>query len=113
MEEEFKIIDHCLMIRLPEEIDHKSCQEISRRADHLLLDAEVKHVVFDFSRTMFMDSSGVGVLAGRYRKVSCFGGKVFVMNANRRIKKILKLSGLMKYLEFVEREEEDEKRDQD
>ncbi len=112
MEEEYRIIDRYLMIRLPEEIDHRSCQEISRRADRMLLSSEVKDVVFDFSRTVFMDSSGVGVLAGRYRRVSCFGGRVYVANASRRIRKILKLSGLMKYLEFMEREENDEKRDQ-
>ena len=51
--EEYKIIDHYLMIRLPEEIDHNSCKKISRRADHMLLDNEVSHVVFDFSDTKF------------------------------------------------------------
>lgn len=34
MEEDYKIIDHYLMIRLPEEIDHHSCSVICRRADH-------------------------------------------------------------------------------
>ena len=41
-----------------------------------------------------MDSSGIGVLAGRYRKISCFGGKVYVIHANRRIRKILEMSGI-------------------
>ena len=73
MEEDYKIIDHYLMIRLPEEIDHHSCSVICRRADHMMLDNSVSHIVFDFSDTKFMDSSGIGVLAGRYRKISCFG----------------------------------------
>ena len=77
MEEDYKIIDHYLMIRLPEEIDHHSCSVICRRADHMMLDNSVSHIVFDFSDTKFMDSSGIGVLAGRYRKISCFGGKVY------------------------------------
>ena len=100
--EEYKVIDHYLMIRLPEEIDHNSCKNISRRADHMLLDNEVSHVVFDFSDTKFMDSSGVGVLAGRYRKISCFGGKVYVIHADNRILRILKMSGLEKIVEIVE-----------
>ena len=100
--EEYKIIDHYLMIRLPEEIDHNSCKNISRRADHMLLDNEVSHVVFDFSDTKFMDSSGVGVLAGRYRKISCFGGKVYVIHADNRILRILKMSGLEKIVEIME-----------
>ena len=59
MEEDYKIIDHYLMIRLPEEIDHHSCSVICRRADHMMLDNSVSHIVFDFSDTKFMDSSGI------------------------------------------------------
>lgn len=100
--EEYKVIDHYLMIRLPEEIDHNSCKNISRRADHMLLDSEVSHVVFDFSDTKFMDSSGIGVLVGRYRKISCFGGKVYVIHADSRILRILRMSGLEKIVEIME-----------
>ena len=50
MEEDYKIIDHYLMIRLPEEIDHHSCSVICRRADHMMLDNSVSHIVFDFFR---------------------------------------------------------------
>lgn len=107
--EDYKIIDHYLMIRLPEEIDHHHSTEISRKADHMILDNSVNHVVFDFSDTKFMDSSGIGVLAGRYRKISCFGGKVYVIHADSRIRKILKLSGLTNLVEIMEQEENDGK----
>ena len=102
MEEDYKIIDHYLMIRLPEEIDHHSCSVICRRADHMMLDNSVSHIVFDFSDTKFMDSSGIGVLAGRYRKISCFGGKVYVIHANRRIRKILEMSGIGDIVEMID-----------
>ena len=105
MEEDYKIIDHYLMIRLPEEIDHHSCSVICRRADHMMLDNSVSHIVFDFSDTKFMDSSGIGVLAGRYRKISCFGGKVYVIHANRRIRKILEMSGIGDIVEMIDQEE--------
>ncbi len=102
MDDTFQIIDHYLMIRLPEEIDHRSCREITRKADALMLDEQVSHVVFDFSNTKFMDSSGIGVLAGRYRKISCFGGKVYVMHADSRMKRILRMSGLTNLIEFMD-----------
>ena len=108
MEEDYKIIDHYLMIRLPEEIDHHSCNVICRRADHMMLDNSVSHIVFDFSDTKFMDSSGIGVLAGRYRKISCFGGKVYVIHANRRIRKILEMSGIGDIVEMIDQEEKHE-----
>ena len=53
MEEDYKIIDHYLMIRLPEEIDHHSCSAICRRADHMMLDNSVSHNVFDFTDTKY------------------------------------------------------------
>ena len=109
MEEDYKIIDHYLMIRLPEEIDRHSCSVICRRADHMMLDNSVSHIVFDFSDTKFMDSSGIGVLAGRYRKISCFGGKVYVIHANRRIRKILEMSGIGDIVEMIDQEEKIEK----
>ena len=109
MEEDYKIIDHYLMIRLPEEIDNHSCSVICRRADHMMLDNSVSHIVFDFSDTKFMDSSGIGVLAGRYRKISCFGGKVYVIHANRRIRKILEMSGIGDIVEMIDLEEKIEK----
>ena len=68
----------------------------------MMLDNSVSHIVFDFSDTKFMDRSGIGVLAGRYRKISCFGGKVYVIHANRRIRKILEMSGIGDIVEMID-----------
>lgn len=100
--EDFKVIDHCLMVRLPEEIDHHKSAYISENADKFILKDEVNHVVFDFEDTRFMDSSGIGIILGRYKKISCFGGKVFAIHADRQIKRILYVSGLSKIIEIME-----------
>lgn len=101
MEEEFKIIDNYLMIRLPDEIDHHRSVNISRKADKYIMSEKVGNVVFDFERTTFMDSSGIGVIVGRYKKISCFGGKVFAINTDNRIRRILLLSGLHNIVEIM------------
>ena len=59
MDNEFKIIDNYLMIRMPNEIDHHHSAKISKTADEYIMDEEVGNVVFDFERTTFMDSSGI------------------------------------------------------
>ena len=100
--EDFKVIDHCLMIRLPEEIDHHKSAYISDNADKFILKEEVNHVVFDFENTRFMDSSGIGIILGRYKKISCFGGKVFAIHADKQIQRILYVSGLNKIVEIME-----------
>ena len=95
MEEDYKIIDHYLMIRLPEEIDHHSCSAICRRADHMMLDNSVSHIVFDFSDTKFMDSSGIGVIIGRTKKLKYFNdSSVSVCNMSDRVDKLLKCAGI-------------------
>jgi stage II sporulation protein AA (anti-sigma F factor antagonist) len=102
MEEEFKVIDNYLMIRMPEEIDHHKSVDISAKADRYIISKKVGNVVFDFERTTFMDSSGIGIIMGRYRKIACFGGRVYAVNAGSRIRRILILSGLDNIVEIME-----------
>ncbi len=102
MQEDFQVIDNCLMIRMPEEIDHHRAGYISENADRHLMRKEVYNVVFDFENTRFMDSSGIGIIMGRYRKISCFGGHVYAIHADRQIRRILTVSGLGKIVEILE-----------
>lgn len=102
MDEEFKVIDNYLMIRLPNEIDHHKSVDISAKADRYIVSKKVGNVVFDFERTTFMDSSGIGIILGRYKKISCFGGRVYAVNVDSRIRRILLLSGLENIVEIME-----------
>ena len=100
--DEFKIIDNCLMVKLPEEIDHHKSAYICEKADWYIVQKNVSHIVFDFEDTKFMDSSGIGIIMGRYKKISCFGGKVFAIHPDQQIRRVLKLSGLTKVIEIME-----------
>ena len=99
--EDFRIIDNCLMVRLPEEVDHHRAAYICENADRLILQDNVAHVVFDFEDTRFMDSSGIGIIMGRYRKIACFGGKVYAIHVDRQIQRMFTLSGLNKIVEVL------------
>lgn len=99
--EEFQVIDNCLMVRLPEEVDHHRAAYICESADRFILRKDVQNVIFDFEDTRFMDSSGIGIIMGRYRKISCFGGRVYAIHADRQIQRILKISGLNKVVEIL------------
>ncbi len=102
MEEDFRIIDDYLMIRMPTEIDHHKSVNISSRADKYIISQNIKNVVFDFERTTFMDSSGIGIIVGRYKKISCFGGKVYAVHTGSRIRRILLLAGVENIVEITE-----------
>lgn len=96
------MIENYLMVRMPEEIDHHKSVYISKKADDYIMQSGVANVVFDFEDTKFMDSSGIGIIIGRYKKISYFGGKVFVINTDTRIKKSLMICGLHKIIEIME-----------
>lgn len=99
--DEYAIIDNYLCIKMPQEVDHHGAAGIRECADRLILDDKVKNIVFDFEKTTFMDSSGLGIIIGRYRKISCFGGKVYAINTSERINRILKASGMSAIIEIL------------
>ncbi len=100
--EDFKVIDNYLMVKMPEEIDHHRSVYISKKADDFILQKRVGNIVFDFEDTRFMDSSGIGIIMGRYKKIACFGGKVYIINTDSRIKRTLMISGLHKIVDIME-----------
>lgn len=101
MEEMYAVKDNCLFVMMPKEMDHHKADAIRMKIDEYLLDHKAQNVIFDFENTRFMDSSGIGLIVGRYKKVSCFGGKIVAMHVNARIQKILLMSGLKDMIEIV------------
>lgn len=98
---EFQVIENCLMVRMPEEVDHHHAAFICEKADRYLVREDVCNVVFDFEDTRFMDSSGIGIIMGRYKKIACFGGRVYAIHADRQIQRILCMSGLNEIVEVL------------
>lgn len=98
MKENMKLENGILRIRVPEELDHHSAAQISAQADALIKKREVREVVFDFSQTLFCDSSGIGMLMGRYKMMQALGGTVRAVEVQSRVERILLLSGVMKMI---------------
>lgn len=100
----YQVQENCLTIYLPREVDHHNAEEMKREADAVIDRNHIKYVIFDFERTDFMDSSGIGVIMGRYKTISLIGGEVWAVHANARIRKILTLSGATKIMQIYEEE---------
>ncbi|MBO5461627.1 MAG: anti-sigma factor antagonist [Ruminococcus sp.] len=101
----YLIEENCLTIFLPREVDHHQAEEIRKTADSMIEKHHIKYVIFDFSQTEFMDSSGIGAIMGRYRMIQLLGGEVWAVHTNARMKKILILSGVTKIMKIYEEEE--------
>lgn len=100
----YQVEENCLTIFLPGELDHHNAEEIRKGADKLIEENHIKCVIFDFQETNFMDSSGIGVIMGRYKLVYLLGGEVWAVHANERMKKILTMSGVTKIIQMYEEE---------
>lgn len=83
-----------LVIKPDSELDHCAADKIKTEADKLLKKTGLKNAVFDMRRVTFMDSSGIGVIMGRYRTVSAIGGAVAVFGMTKNIERIIAMSGL-------------------
>ena len=88
------------------ELDHHIANEVRDEIDDILISKSIKNIIFNFKNINFMDSSGIGVIIGRYKKISSEGGRVTVVSANDRIKKIFNLSGMNKIIGVYDTYEE-------
>ncbi|MGO5052670.1 STAS domain-containing protein [Lachnospiraceae bacterium LCP25S3_G4] len=102
----YQIEENCLTVYLPEDLDHFSAEQMRKKMDSLIERNHIKYLIFDFQDTNFMDSSGIGVIMGRYKLIYLLGGEVWAVHANTRIKKILVMSGVTKIMQIYEEEKQ-------
>lgn len=102
MEHLFTISGTTLVIHLPVELDHHSSEKIRLEADRLISGRNIRRVLFDFEKTVFMDSSGIGMIIGRYKMMRFMGGNVLAIRVNEQIRKVLTLSGIYKVIDIYE-----------
>lgn len=106
MECNYELKEGCLTICVPKELDHHCATQLRMETDMLVEAYHVRKLVFDFTKTEFMDSSGIGVLIGRCKNMSYSGGEVAAENLSERIQKIFVVSGLHKIIKIKTKEEE-------
>ncbi len=82
-----------LIVHLPEELDHHNCSGLKYETDLILSENYIRRIVFDFSRTRFMDSSGIGILLNRYKQMALSGGTIAIYGAGPQALRILKIGG--------------------
>lgn len=80
------------------ELDHHIAASVKENVDEIIMLKNIKNIIFDFKNISFMDSSGIGVIIGRYKKIEPTKGKVSIVNMNPRVKKIFDLSGMGKII---------------
>ena len=90
----YEVRRNALTVWLSGELDDPMAARLRSEIDGLLDDTRVRRLIFDVSGLEFMDSSGIGLIIGRYKKVSRRGGSVAVTGMDRRIDRLFQMSGV-------------------
>ena len=83
-----------LVVKIQTEVDHCFADAVREEVDRLVQTEEIECLEFDFSETEFMDSSGIGLVMGRYKILNELGGTLEVTGLSDNSYKVMRLAGL-------------------
>ena len=97
MEIKYQVNDNSLLAYLDGELDECTAEYVRLSLDTLLKDlscVKSARLILDFSHVSFMDSTGIGVLLGRYNKFKKNDISMFIQNPQNHVDRILKMTGI-------------------
>ncbi|NLN15478.1 MAG: anti-sigma F factor antagonist [Tissierellia bacterium] len=98
-----EIFEDSLIVKLKGELDHHAAEEIRKKIDNYYLANDLVNIILELSELTFMDSSGIGLIMGRYKITSENKGELILVCERESIKKILNMSGLLKMVKLYPR----------
>lgn len=98
MEIEFLPENRAMIVRIDCELDHHTSEAIRRKVDGGIQRWLPKKVIFDFSGVSFMDSSGIGLIMGRYKNIRRINGSTVIVNVKPEVKRVFEISGITKLI---------------
>lgn len=100
----FDFTNNKLIIRIDGDIDHHTCEEIRNKVDQEINRRNPRSIIFDMKNVNFMDSSGIGVIIGRYKLIMTNGGIAAMINLKPQVKRVYDICGLKKIIPIYENE---------
>lgn len=99
MEASLKIMGQTLVITPIGDLDHHSAATLREMIDKEMTRKGTRNILFDFSQVDFMDSSGIGLIIGRYKLADASGGVTAICHMKDTLKRIFDISGLKKIIQ--------------
>ena len=101
----FDFNDGVLRVAIVGEINHHRAVSVRQKIDEKIQELRPQNLVLDLADTPFMDSSGLGLIMGRYQLMKDLGGTLAIANPSAGHKKLFDLAGLNKLVKIVKNEE--------
>lgn len=95
----FDLSDDTLIVHLTGELDHHTAAVVRDEIDKTMEAFQSKNLIFNLSGITFMDSSGVGMIMGRYNKVRERKGNIVIFGCSTYTDRILEMSGIYTIIE--------------
>lgn len=95
-----------LIVHFYGELDHHITEKSRLLIDQKYKDNNLRNIIIDLTQLTLMDSSGIGLVMGRYKLVNSNGGRIVLVSSNTYIDRIIKMSGLLKIIEVYMRLED-------
>lgn len=92
-----------LIVKIDGDIDHHVSSQIKEKVEREFEFSNAENIIFDFSNVNFMDSSGIGMIIGRYKMLQKTGGKIYIANVKPQLESIIEISGLRKIINFIDK----------
>lgn len=101
----FNVKKDVLIVRLSGELDHHESEGLRSEWKDMLYQNPVKHIILNLESVTFMDSSGLGVVLGRYKEVLQLGGEMVVCSISPPVNRLFEMSGIFKIVRLEENEQ--------
>lgn len=98
----FNLRSKALIVTVTGDIDQHNASSIREQVDLRISHENVKKLVFDFSGLDFMDSSGIGIIIGRYKLMHALNGSVSIVATKPTLRKLLELSGIKRIVNITD-----------
>ncbi|USB34717.1 anti-sigma F factor antagonist [Paenibacillus sp. YPG26] len=93
-----------LIVRLSGELDHHTADSVRLKLDEEIARGRCRDLVFSLKGLLFMDSSGLGVILGRYKLIKQKGGRMVICDVTPSVFRLFEMSGLFKIMPVVDNE---------
>lgn len=101
---DWKTKENVLLVRLSGELDHHEAEQFKTEWQTMIKETKTEHVIMNLEQLTFMDSSGLGVILGRYKEIKQRKGEMVVCSISPAVKRLFELSGLFKIIRLEENE---------
>lgn len=106
MEVIFNVSGNVLVAELLGELDHHAAAQVREDIDRAMDNFSIKYLVFDFGKVRYMDSSGIGMVLGRYRRMNEKEGRIAIVSCSSVIRNILNMAGIFSLIDYMDTKQE-------